>query len=335
MKTELLEIYQALQQQVPVVVATIINSHGSTPRTSGSKMIIYADGGISGTIGGGAIEGDVIERALPLFDTKTEEIISYDLRKDGRSSELDLICGGQLEVMLEFVASSSENQLLYRSAWQKIEKEEPFSWIASIKKLGDTIVVTRSVEEITDTAEIKHGAGRIVSGPAKDLVFVEPILPGQTVFIIGGGHVSKEIAKLTKQIGLKTLIFDDRKEFANDYRFPEVDGVHVCQGYSRIFEPFRISGNSYIIIVTRGHSFDKEVLAQALATKAGYIGMMGSRKKRDTIYSSLIAAGIKAETLDRVHCPIGLSINAETPAELAVSIVAEIIKHRCSQGSHG
>lgn len=327
MNTEIVEIYDALKKHAPVVVATVINSRGSTPRTAGSKMIVYNDGQISGTIGGGAIEGNVIERALMVFDTKLANITSFDLHKDSNTDDLDLICGGHMEVMLEFVDTSRENEILYGSACKKIEKEKPFLWKALIKEVDSGIILERFIQDNSDTAETKH-LKTSIHHSVEGRVFVESVMPHQTAYIIGAGHVSKEIAKLTKQIGMKTQVIDDRSAFANESRFPEADGVHVCPEYANIFEPFVITQNSYIIIVTRGHSYDKEVLDQALRTKAGYIGMMGSRKKRDTIYKALIADGFDSEELGRVHCPIGLPIRAETPAELAVSIVAELIDHQ-------
>ena len=329
MNVELVEIFHALKQSTPVVVATIINSRGSTPRNVGSKMIVYDDGMISGTIGGGAIEGDVIKRAMTVFDSKRGNITSYDLSKDGNCGDLDLICGGHLEVMLEYVDTGLENEFLYGNACQKIAKEIPFLWKAVIKEIGNGIALERCIQDFSETGESKH-LNRSLYKSDKGLVLVEPILPTQTAYLIGAGHVSKEIAKLTKQIGMKTLVFDDRTVFASESRFPEADGIHLCPDYVNIFKPFKITQNSYIIIVTRGHSYDKEVLGQALKTRAGYIGMMGSRKKRNTIYDMLISEGYDSKELDRVHCPIGLPIKAETPAEIAVSIVAELIDHRAS-----
>ena len=333
MSAEFIEIYHALKESKPLVLATIINSRGSTPRTSGSRMIIYDDGGISGTIGGGAIEGDVIERAMTVFDTKRSSIASYDLRQDGRSDDLDLICGGHMEVILEYVDTCPENVFLYGAAYKKIEDEQPFLWKAVIKEMDSGILLERCIQNIRETSGGKYlNLSLHKSGDGQ--ILIEPVLPTQTAYIIGGGHVSKEITKLTKHIGMKTLVFDDRRAFASESRFPEADGINVCPDYVNIFEPFKITENSYIIIVTRGHSYDKVVLSQALKTRAGYIGMMGSRKKRDILYEALITEGCNAKELERVHCPIGLPIKEETPAELAVSIVAELIEHRASSAIH-
>ncbi len=156
----------------------------------------------------------------------------------------------------------------------------------------------------------------------------EVIMPPKTLYLIGAGHVAKEVAQLVQRASFRTIVIDDRVDFANRARFPHADRVSVCSDCSLPLGDAPVDENSYIIIMTRGHSFDREALAQALGTRACYIGMIGSRKKRDQIYKTLIGEGFTSSDLERVHCPIGLSIDAETPFEIAVSIMAELIQHR-------
>ncbi|MFW5640569.1 MAG: xanthine dehydrogenase accessory protein XdhC [Thermodesulfobacteriota bacterium] len=150
----------------------------------------------------------------------------------------------------------------------------------------------------------------------------------KTAFLFGAGHVSRQLAKLTQMVEFRTVVLDDRSEFANRDRFPGVDQVHVLDRFENTFSGLSTDSNSFIVILTRGHSHDRTVLAQALRTQAGYIGMIGSHRKRDTIYRSLRDEGFTTADLDRVHCPIGLDIGGETPEEIAVSIVAEMIEVR-------
>jgi xanthine dehydrogenase accessory factor len=126
-------------------------------------------------------------------------------------------------------------------------------------------------------------------------------------------------------------VLDDREEYANRGRFAEQAQVIVLKSFDNCFDGLQLDGNSYVVIVTRGHAYDKTVLAQALHTKAGYIGMIGSNRKRDAIYKALLAEGFTAEQLKTVHCPIGLKIETETPAEIAVSIVGELIEKRAQK----
>ncbi|MCJ7631137.1 XdhC family protein, partial [Candidatus Bathyarchaeota archaeon] len=158
-------------------------------------------------------------------------------------------------------------------------------------------------------------------------VLLEPVFCEPTVYIFGGGHVSEQVAPLAKKVHFKVVVIDDREIFANRERFPEADEVIVSE-FEKCFDRLNIDDSSYIVIVTRGHLYDGMVLEQALKSKARYIGMIGSRKKIGTLYQSLIKNGIAKETLSRVHAPIGVDINSETPEEIAVSIVAELIKVR-------
>jgi xanthine dehydrogenase accessory factor len=150
----------------------------------------------------------------------------------------------------------------------------------------------------------------------------------KTAFLFGAGHVSQQLAKLTHMVGFRTVVLDDRAEFANRDRFPEMDRVQVLERFENAFSGLSVDATCFIVILTRGHSHDRTVLAQALGTKAAYIGMIGSHRKRDTIYRSLMEEGFTKADLDRVHCPIGLDIGGETPEEIAVSIVAEMIEVR-------
>ena len=160
-------------------------------------------------------------------------------------------------------------------------------------------------------------------------VFIEPILTAPTLFIFGGGHISLSLARMGKLIGFKITVIDDRAEFANAERFPDAETV-LTGDFITIFPKLKIDKTSYIVIVTRGHQHDELVLEWAVGTPAKYIGMIGSKTKVKTIFSHLLAKGVSQETLDSVHSPIGLGIGAQTPEEIAVSILAEIIKIRRS-----
>ncbi len=158
-------------------------------------------------------------------------------------------------------------------------------------------------------------------------IFIEPILPIPLLYIFGGGHVSIPLAKMGKFLGFKIVVVDDRPKFANPQRFPEADEI-ICEPFDNVFLKTAIGKSSYIVIVTRGHKYDELVLELALRTPAKYIGMMGSRIKNQTIFSHLLAKGVPQEMLKSVHSPIGLEIGAQTPEEIAVSILAEIIEAR-------
>jgi xanthine dehydrogenase accessory factor len=160
------------------------------------------------------------------------------------------------------------------------------------------------------------------------LIIIEPAIKPKAAFLFGAGHVAKPTAHLCVLTGFYVTVLDDRKEFANAFNFPDAHETHVLESFEESFNDLYVDEDSFIVIFTRGHLHDRTVLAQALKTRAGYIGMIGSKKKRDNIYKALLNTGYRQEDIDRVFSPIGLAIGAQSPEEIAVSIVAEMIQQR-------
>jgi len=158
-------------------------------------------------------------------------------------------------------------------------------------------------------------------------VFIEPIIPAPTLFILGGGHISLVLSRMAKMLGFRIVITDNRPEYAAPERFPEAETTLSVE-YDKVFTKLKVGKNGYIVIVTHGHSGDSAALEGALTTNAKYIGMIGSKIKNEAVYKNLLAKGIKQEQLGRVFAPICLSIHSQTPEEIAISILAEIIKVR-------
>ncbi len=172
--------------------------------------------------------------------------------------------------------------------------------------------------------------GMICGGVAT--VYIEAIVPKTAVYIMGAGHIGFYLARMAKMADFRVVVCDNRPEYANQERFPDADDIKADE-YDLIFPTLSVSPSSFIVIVTHGHAHDQIALEWALSTKARYIGMIGSRKKTRQVFDNLIARGFSGEDIEkRVHSPIGLNIKAETPAEIAVSIMAEIIQVRYSDG---
>lgn len=164
-------------------------------------------------------------------------------------------------------------------------------------------------------------------------VFIEPILLPLTLYIFGGGHVSLPLANIGKLLGFRIVVIDNRAEFANPQRFPEAE-LTLAEDFNQAFCKLQIAKSSFIIIITRNHQYDELILEWALGTPAKYVGMIGSETKKKAIFSHLLAKGMPQQQLDKVHTPIGLEIYAQTPEEIAVSILAEIIRvYRSSPNS--
>ena len=151
--------------------------------------------------------------------------------------------------------------------------------------------------------------------------------PPATLVIAGGGHIGKALATIAGLCGFSVVVVDDRPDYANEERFPEADRV-LCGDFAEVLRGLPIDANTYIVTVTRGHKHDEESLRQVVESAAAYVGMIGSKRRAAAVLQHLIDGGLDTEAVRRVHTPIGLDIGAETPEEIAVAIMAEVVKVR-------
>jgi xanthine dehydrogenase accessory factor len=228
----------------------VISSKGSTPRRAGAKMIVYHDGTITGTVGGGELENRVRRAALESIKNGRSVTLSYNMTDTKRGDPG--ICGGQVEV------------------------------------------------------------------------YVEPILPAPIIVVIGGGHVGKAVSHLAKWLGYRVVISDDRPEFCSRKENPDAD-LLLPIPMKDIPQKLVITPHTFLVLTTRGVDVDVDGLPVLIESPASYIGVIGSRKRWATTVKRLQSAGISKTALQRIHSPIGIDINAETPEEIAVSILSEII----------
>lgn len=337
-----------LQKGESFVVATIFDQTGSAPRTAGAKMVVQSDGSIMGTIGGGRLEADAIRLAREVLQSGQMVLQAFDLA--GRDvAEMDMICGGKGEILLDFIdAGDKSNLQIYQAAAESLEHRKK-AWLITafdnIEKDANQsrqqCLVNRDGSLVGKFDADPQFLTKLTAGPAKISIhaevldnqrfLVEPIRSTGTVYIFGAGHVSQKIAPLSESVGFRTIVLDDRAEYACRARFPDASEVTVLGSFNNYLPELAVDEDSYIVIVTRGHMHDKTVLEQALRTKAGYIGMIGSKTKREKIYQALLRAEFTEQDLHRVYSPIGTAIGAETPEELAVSIVGELIKVRAER----
>ncbi|MEN8689936.1 MAG: XdhC family aldehyde oxidoreductase maturation factor [Desulfobacterales bacterium] len=335
---------ELLAQGQIFVLATIFRHEGATPRTAGSKMIVTREGRGIGTIGGGSLEAAVMVRATQLIKREQSEVMHFDLSGDVITAK-DMICGGSADVLLACVLPTPVNRDLFGQWQQVLEKNRQGCLVTVALQTSDTLYRTTlclvmSQEKMIGPVPLGQSVLKKVLTTAqtatriqtlwfeKALVVVEPSVRFTTAYLFGAGHVAQPTAHLAAMVGFQVWVLDDRKDYVNPERFPEAHRVRLLDSFERAFTDLAITSDSYVIIFTHGHLHDKIVLAQALATDAGYIGMIASRRKRNTIYDALRAEGVHQTQIDRVHSPIGLAIGAETPEEIAVSIVAEMILQR-------
>lgn len=165
------------------------------------------------------------------------------------------------------------------------------------------------------------------SVPLKADVFIQPLLPPPTLLVLGGGHIALHLVELGKMMGFKVTVVDDRPEFANSIRFAQADQV-ICADFAGTLRHFTFTEQTYVVIVTRGHRYDQTCLESVIDSPAAYLGMIGSQRRVSAMKRFLLEQGYKSERLERLHSPIGLKIGAETPAEIALSIMAEVVQVR-------
>lgn len=339
-----------LDQGRDICLATIINQIGSAPRAMGVSFLVRADGSIEGTIGGGRLEGEVIQEARRALPAGESRLMHFRLKGED-VAQTDMICGGDVDVYLEPIKADDQAAARIYAAAARVAarggkallltpiQPGPLPSLAGRKLLlipGEQpvggldqmpgIAAELNPEELASQGKPGIWMQTLPSGGKLDL-FLEPIRSEPVVYIFGGGHVSQHLAKLIKMVDFRLVVADDRPEFANQERFPQADEIWTGD-FQKMLAEKKIDRNAYVVIVTRGHIFDKEVLDRALDWDTVYLGMIGSRRKRALIYKALEESGRTREQLEAVHSPIGLDIGAETPEEIAVAIVAELIQVR-------
>lgn len=253
------ELVLARQEGNPVALAVIVKARGSVPRHTGTKMLFYADGRTSGTIGGGELEARVMQQALASLEDNKSRYIPYSLVDPERGDPG--VCGGEVEV------------------------------------------------------------------------FVEPYLPPAAILIIGCGHVGQAVAQLASWLGFRVVVSDDREGMATPEVVPDAD-LYFPGSIEDTLSSFKVNTTTYVVAVTRNVEVDRVILPKILETEAPYIGIIGSRRRWEETQRLLYEDGIDKDQMSRFHSPIGLELHAETPEEIAVSILAEVIMiHRGGSGN--
>jgi xanthine dehydrogenase accessory factor len=250
-------IYQAISEielnNETAALCTVVKSQGSTPRHTGSKMLVYPDGSFIGTIGGGDLEHRVLDEAMIAMVDGESRQLHYNMSDPSRGDVG--VCGGQVEV------------------------------------------------------------------------FVEPILPAPVVVVLGTGHVGKAVAHLAKWLGFRVAASDDRPEFCTPEMIPDADAFFPVL-MQKLPDHLKITRQTYLVLTTRGSSVDAEGLGPIIKSKPGYIGVIGSKRRWLETIKKLKEKGIPQHEIEMIHSPIGLELKAETPEEIAVSIMAEILMIR-------
>ncbi len=325
------KIIEYLRQGRGGTLATIISRVGATPRDAGAKIFIGDDGSVYGSIGGGCVEAEVWQHARSVIRNQEPRRLSYAM--SGKTVEDEgMICGGTVDLFLEPVT------VKYKEIYESI-----FNCLSG-RGTGILFTVTEGpcfkksffledgtvLGDIDLTDDAPKDFQKLVRDyplRIRDGILIETVLPPARVYVYGGGHISQHISRMAKAVDFHVTVIDDREFFANRERFPEADEI-VVEDFRDVFKKARPLCNDYAVIVTRGHKHDAVVLEEVLKEPPRYTGMIGSRRKVKILFDDLREKGFGDALLRTVHAPIGIDIGAETPQEISVSIIAELIKIR-------
>lgn len=337
-----------LHQGGQAAMSTIIASKGSLPMSEKSKMLVTPEGQIIGTVGGGCLEADVWTEARQVMAEGKSSIQKFILTEK-YAGESGLNCGGIVEILTEPLPEQGEE--IFRTILDLKDAGHRGTLItiltdhpqfpegrrkillcddgSIVGTLGDTDLeafVSDQGQTVLKSEQFAILDYDLQDGTTLKL-FMEPVLPTPTVYVFGGGHVSFFVVRAAKLAGFKVKVIDDRPAFANAERFPEADEAIVME-FDLIKDAFDFGQDDYLVLVTRGHQHDQHILEQIYDCEARYIGMIGSKSKIAKMWKRLAAKGVGQQYLDRIHAPIGLNIGADTPEEIAISVVAELIRER-------
>jgi xanthine dehydrogenase accessory factor len=306
---------EAAEQGAVAALATVARKRGSLPLSDDAKMLVTANGERLGTVGGGCVEAEVTSQALATVAVGLPVVVKHTLNAD-LAGDVGLSCGGTVELFLEPLLTDAPSVRLYREVGQAIERRREVTVLTSVDWSR------RPQKSLRDGADRRSSFVDEMSS-----LFVEPIPRAPRVIVFGAGHVGVEIVRLAAGAGFHVIGVDDRDEFANPERLPWAAEV-LAEDLGAVLDRLILEPDDFVIAATRGHSFDANVIERTAGSAAGYVGMLGSKRKLAVVRRALEAAGVAPAALDRVRCPIGEDIGADTPAEIAVSVVAELIRVR-------
>ena len=328
-------------------VALILKAEGSTPREAGVKAVIDSTGKIWGTLGGGVVEAEAQRKAIEVCKSKKPVVFDMNLYGADRTDDVP-ICGGLMRILLDPTAAKVKDA--YAQVAEAISQRQRGVMLTTVRSGTCTKVKAQwfPKEDIPINAEFP-GKDNIKSCLAQEKsqlftessvdplilteVLVEPVIPKPLLIIAGGGHVSQAVALAGSIVGFDITVIDERSEFTDPALFPE--GTKTYDGdIPKLITSQPIAGDTYIVIVTRGHELDAECLEACIHAPAAYIGMIGSKRKVALIRKNFIESSIATEEeFNRIHAPIGLDIGAVTVPEIAASITAELIAVRRKSNS--
>jgi len=321
-------------------LAVILDARGSAPQGAGAAALFSPQALIEGTVGGGLLENAVRKKAKDALKKGHPRIMNFVLK--GKSTESESpICGGEVRVLIDPCPAKSLDA--FRRFKRSHEAHEEGILATSIRLLSaDQVVLRRDWLAAGKLASLHPKVAGILStgeallverrarkaGGESGLLFLEPLLPPARLVIAGAGHIGRAVSHLGRLLDFEVTVIDDRREFANRANLPDADRI-IRSDIGQALRVFPFSPETYVVIATRGHAGDADALQACVRSKAGYIGMVGSRTKVDLMRREFLARGWATPgQIGRVRSPIGLPIRSKSVQEIAVSIAAELVLAR-------
>jgi xanthine dehydrogenase accessory factor len=322
-----------------VAVATLVNTHGTTPRKEGARMLVGEGGAILGSVTiGGSVDAQVIEQAEDVLSTMRPRLLEMNLG-DEEAWEIGLTCGGTIEVFVEPLALDHPDDVgtrFYDRAHAHARAGGRSAIVTRLDDVGRKILVLDdgSVEgslgeSFLDERFVAEARAALDGGASRTLflegvrAFVDVVTPPALLVVVGAGHVAMPLTTLARTLGYRTAVLDGRPRFATRERFPDVDDLRIGIP-SELIVGYPLIASTALVLVAHDYKYDLPVLRHALTTDVGYVGMLGSARRGATILKFLREEGVSEASLARVRVPIGLDLGARSAPEIALAILAEI-----------
>lgn len=323
-KTFWQKIKLELEANRPVVLAMVLAKHGSAPRGVGAHMLILSDGTTMDTIGGGSLEFLAVEEAKKNLQIGKSVVKTFSLN-NVEAGELGMVCGGQLCVALYCLQSKDLTQV--EKALQLISRKSKMVINLSWQQNDFTFNIYDLIETFTDKKNLKKKSYLRQDDENHRGVYLEIMQQSPCVYLFGGGYVAQEVAKLLPNLEFEYVVVEERVAFAQNALFPRAKRLMVVD-YADFVQQVDIKSTDYVIVVTNGHTKDTLVLETILKNPPAYIGVIGSHHKQAYVKAYLHERGFSEDIVNKIVMPIGVDIKADTPAEIAISIVAQLIEQR-------
>lgn len=329
-------------------VATVVRTSGSTPQVVGAKLLVDDLGRLAGTLGGGCVEADAFDEAKQVIGSGRPSLREYELTEE-LAWDTGLVCGGTMWIAIEpaeralrlgerdllgdlLAASGGGKPVALATAMRKRGRDlEPLAKLfvetdgRVAGTLGDASLDARARDAALDA--LRQGTAKTLALDDTTELLIEPVLAKPRLVVAGGGHVGLAIAKAATLLDYDVTVIEDRTEFAGQERFPS--GVEILNtDMVRALETMPIGWNTFIVIATRGHKLDAHCLRAAVKTQARYVGLLGSKRKTILVAQMLRDEGVPDERIRAVRAPVGLDLGGRTPAEIALSVLAELSLER-------